>query len=183
MEAQLSFSYSPIQFSYEFVEFKQFQVALKLDLSTQTVKTSFNDYFLEPTNTKSNREDMTSRRENVKNWLNHAFAVKAETTPPSQAELLVMERICLEVVKRRMTTPALTFLEMVKPLNYVGSQVMQFFHPMASAIADARDYATFAKFLERRDSIDPLAQMYEEKEAAADRREKETKGEDSNGSE
>lgn len=93
-----------------------------------------------------------------------------------------MERICLEVVKRRMTIPALAFLEMARPLNYIGSQVMQFFHPMASAIADARDYATFAKFLERRDSIDLLAQMIEEKEAAAARQEKESKAKDSNGS-
>ena len=124
---------------------------------------------------------MTSRREKVKTWLNHACAVKAESTLPSREEQLVMERICLEVVKRRMAIPALTFLEMARPLNYIGSQVMQFFHPMASAIADARDYATFAKFLERRDSIDLLAQMIEEKEAAAVRREKETIGKDSSG--
>lgn len=66
-----------------------------------------------------------------------------------------------------MTTPSLTFLEMVRPLNYISSQAMQFFHPMVSAVANAEDYATFASFLERRDSIDILASTIERHEKAA----------------
>lgn len=97
----------------------------------------------------------------LQSWLKHAFAVESNPRPPSEKERLVIERICGEVVRRQLVTPAITFLEMSRPLNYLGSQTMQFFLPMVSAIADAEDYATFAKFLERRESIDILQQTIE----------------------
>ena len=38
------------------------------------------------------------------------------------------------LAERRMSTPALLFLESVKPLNFVGSQVLFFFEPMVKAL-------------------------------------------------
>ena len=95
----------------------------------------------------------------LKSWLKHAFAVDTNPNPPSEAELRLVERICREVVRRQMTIPAITFLEMARSLNYLGSQTMRFFEPIVVAIANAEDYQTFAKFLERRDAIDTICEQ------------------------
>jgi len=91
----------------------------------------------------------------LKQAIKHAFAVDApgaaEPTPP-QRELV--DRVCQETVRRHMTSPALLFLEMSRPLNYVGAQVLHFFHPIVSAVIDVRGYQQFASFLEQRGSIE-----------------------------
>lgn len=105
-------------------------------------------------------------------WLKHAFAVDppgpAEPTP-RQAE--VIDRLCREVVRRRLTTPALMLLEMSRPLNFVTAQAIHFFDPMVAAVTDADGHREFARFLEHRGSIDHLARRIEELEVEAVRRE------------
>lgn len=58
-------------------------------------------------------------------WLKHAFAVDppgpAEPTPAQRA---AVDRVCFEITKRHLSTPALLFLETFRPLNYLGSQVL-----------------------------------------------------------
>ena len=44
-----------------------------------------------------------------------------------------LTKLAEEVKARRMTTPAIFFLEMMRPLNFVGSQAMIFFGPIISA--------------------------------------------------
>jgi hypothetical protein len=95
-------------------------------------------------------------------WLKHAFAVDppgpAEPTPEQRA---AVQRICEEIVRRRMTTPALVFLEMSRPLNYLGAQTLHFFRPFVSAFTTTEQYAQFAAFLEHRGSIDYLCRELE----------------------
>ena len=102
----------------------------------------------------------------MKGWLKKAFAVEApnggELTDPQKA---VVDKVCREVVKRHMTTPALIFLESFRPLNYIGSQVMYFFQPFISAILTSEAYQHFAEFLEQRNSVDYLCQRIEYFEA------------------
>lgn len=102
----------------------------------------------------------------MKEWLKHAFAVDppgpAEPTPP-QAK--VVEKICAEIVRRHLTTPALTFLEMSRPLNFVGAQAMHFFTPLIDALIDAEGHRQFAAFLEQRGSIDYICRRIEQLEA------------------
>ena len=90
-------------------------------------------------------------------WLKHAFAVDppgpAEPTPEQRA---AVGRICEEVARRQMTTPALVFLEMSRPLNYLGAQALHFFQPFVSVFTSTEQYQHFAAFLERRGSIDYL---------------------------
>ena len=99
-------------------------------------------------------------------WLKHAFAVDppgpAEPTP-RQAE--VIDRLCREVVRRRLTTPALLALEMSRPLNFVTAQAVHFFDPLVKAVTDADGHREFATFLEHRGSIDHLVKRIEEMEA------------------
>jgi hypothetical protein len=120
----------------------------------------------------------------VKGWLKHAFAVEppgpAKPTPP-QAE--VAEKLCVEVVRRHLSTPALTFLEMSRPLNFIGAQAMHFFAPLIDALTDAEGHRHFATFLEQRGSIDYLCQRIEELEADTSQRNSSTVKDDAKQSE
>jgi hypothetical protein len=96
-------------------------------------------------------------------WLKHAFAVEAEgPIEPTEAQRSIVERLCRQVVSRGMTTPVLVFLETVRPLNYVSSQVLQFFGPVLSVVADSAACRDLAEFLEHRGSIDYLCRRIEE---------------------
>ena len=99
-------------------------------------------------------------------WLKHAFAVdppgEAEPTEPQKE---VVNRICVEIARRRLTTPALLFLETFRPFNYLGSQALHFFQPIASSILSGQGYRHFTEFLERRGSIDYFCRRIEELEA------------------
>ena len=109
-------------------------------------------------------------RRSVRDRLRHAFAVEdPEDFAPTEKERTAAEHICREVVRRRMTTPALMLLEMSRPLNYLGAQALHFFSPFASVLVDPGAWETFAGFLERRGSVEYLCREIErlEREAAA----------------
>lgn len=92
----------------------------------------------------------------------HAFAVDdPDAFEPTEREREVATRVCREVVRRRMTTPALMFLEMSRPLNYVGAQVLHFFRPFGGVLVDPGAWDDFAAFVERRGSIEFLCRQLE----------------------
>lgn len=97
--------------------------------------------------------------------LKHAFAVDTHPHPPTPAERELVERVAQEIVRRQMTAPALAALEMSRPLNYLGAQALHFCAPIASLFVDAAEYQRFARFLERRDAMELLAQRIETLEA------------------
>ena len=98
-------------------------------------------------------------------WLKHAFAVEPDgPAEPNPEQRVLIDRVCREIVKRRLTTPALLMLEMSRPLNYVASQVLHFFGPFVSAISDAEGHKHFAQFLEHRGSIEFLCRRIEDLE-------------------
>lgn len=86
--------------------------------------------------------------------IKNAFAVeKPGLATPTEPQRVIIERVCGEIVRRRLTTPALMMLEMSRPLNFVGAQAMHFFTPLVSTVTDAKGYEQFAMFLEKRGSI------------------------------
>jgi hypothetical protein len=96
-------------------------------------------------------------------WLKHAFAIEPEgAVEPTEAQRAVIDSLCRQVVARGLTTPALVFLESVRPLNYVTSQTLLFFAPILSAVADAKACQDLADFLEHRGSVDYLCRRIEE---------------------
>ena len=98
----------------------------------------------------------------VVNWLKHAFAVEGPgPAEPTEAQRVIIEKLCREVVRRRMTTPALLMLETGRPLNYVSAQLLHFFQPMLSFLANAAEYQAFTEFLEQRGSIDYIVARLE----------------------
>ncbi len=99
-------------------------------------------------------------------WLRHAFAVNDGPLEPTPEQAALVQKLAEEVVRRGMTTPALAFLEMSQPLNFVASQAIVFFTPMISAMLDTRAHETLAKFLEHRGAIEYICQQIEARSAA-----------------
>ena len=94
-------------------------------------------------------------------WRN-AFAVDStEPLEPTEQQRAVVDRVAMEVAKRHLTTPALLFIEMSRPLNYIAAQAMHFFQPIAAIVLDTGGYTLFAEFLEHRGSLDFLCRRIE----------------------
>ena len=97
------------------------------------------------------------------NWLRHAFAVDPPgPAEPTDAQRPIVERVCSEVVRRRLAVPALFFLEMSRPLNSLAAQTIYFFSPVLSAVLTGNEHQRFAEFLDRRGSVDYLCRRIEE---------------------
>jgi hypothetical protein len=66
------------------------------------------------------------------------------------------------IARRRLTPAAVMFLESIKPLGFVTSQLLYFFQPMVQAIwSNPLTYLRIAKILERRGSIELLLRRLE----------------------
>lgn len=93
---------------------------------------------------------------------------------PAEEEA-VLEKVARKVVERRMAVPTIVFLESVKPLNFIGSQVLVFFEPIIQTLFNFKDYDNFRQALEKRESIEIMLLKIEELDAAASKREKRIK--------
>ena len=119
------------------------------------------------------------------NWLQHAFDTSGPAGPPSAAQFELVEKLCHEIVRRRLALPALVFLEMSRPLNTLSAQVLHFLAPIlgmfagrveppAPPVSEATPpppaaHELLAQFLERPDSVEHLCGRIEalEKQRAA----------------
>ncbi|MFQ5498575.1 MAG: hypothetical protein ACE5FH_02780 [Candidatus Zixiibacteriota bacterium] len=84
----------------------------------------------------------------------------------------VLDKLANKVVDKGWSVPAILFLESMKPLNFIGSQVMVFFEPVVQTVFNFRDYETVRTSLERRESIEILLQKIERYDAIAHARSK-----------
>lgn len=115
----------------------------------------------------------------IRSWFKHAFAVDPPgPVEPTEGEKVPVDWMTRQVVKRRLTTPALMTLEMCRPLNYVTAQLMHVMGPAAWALMPPETYGNYtnlASFLEKRGSFDHICRRIEELEAEAVKREKASK--------
>ena len=91
----------------------------------------------------------------------------------SAAEQELVEKVASTLVQRRLTVPAILFLESMKPLSFLGSQALYMLEPAVRAFVDRPEYPLVAGLLEDRDKIELLLQRIEHLEA-----EREAKGSD-----
>ena len=99
-------------------------------------------------------------------WLKHAFEVpKSDALVPTPRQEEILDRLAAKVVEWKMSVPAILFLESVKPLNFVGSQVLVFFSPIANSLFTIKDYDELTTLLEQRGSIELLLKRIEALEA------------------
>ena len=95
----------------------------------------------------------------------HAFSLERYDEPLTEEERRLLDKIAVEVVRRRMQVPAIFILESAKPLNYLGSQAMAFFEPVVRTLSLSSDYGQVRRILERRQSIECLLEKIEEQTA------------------
>jgi len=88
------------------------------------------------------------------------MAGSAETHFSPEDEALI-ESVAIRVVKMGMATPAVFFLESVKPLSFLGSQALIFFEPLVRSIFHLAQYERFARLMESRDSVERLLERIE----------------------
>ena len=99
----------------------------------------------------------------MKDKLKHAFDIgKSKDYDPTEEQKIIVDKVCYEVVKRHMVLPATVLLETFRPLNYIGSQIMNFFQPIVTAVLPCDGYNDFSQFLEQRGSVDYLCQRLKE---------------------
>lgn len=107
----------------------------------------------------------------------------------SKAELTdqeILDRLASWVVTKRMTAPAILFLESHRPLSFVGSQAMiaaspivHFFEPFLQSLVGPgyghQAYKRFAELMENRETVERLIIAIERENQAVKERESEEK--------
>lgn len=67
-----------------------------------------------------------------------------------------LSKLANKIVELKLITPSIFFLEMVKPLNFIGSQTMVFFGPIISAFVKTDGYYRAAELFEQHSSVEFL---------------------------
>jgi hypothetical protein len=95
----------------------------------------------------------------------YAFATEDESKQKfSEEETALLNKVADVVVRKRLTAPAVMFLESVRPLNFLSSQVMVFFQPIVSLVVSTKEIELLARILERRSSIPLFIELIEKRE-------------------
>jgi len=88
----------------------------------------------------------------------------------------ILDAVAKRVEQFGMLVPAIFFLEMNKPLSYLGGQAMHFFAPIAGVFFET--FEDYAYFLDDRKNVELLIQKLEslaEREEDARRKDKEAR--------
>jgi hypothetical protein len=97
------------------------------------------------------------------NWLKHAFSVsRPGTVQPTQAQANLIDRVCREIIRRKMTLPAQMLLESSAPLHYLAGQTIRFVEPMLGTVLDAGELRDFATFLEQPGAVEHICRRLQE---------------------
>ncbi len=109
-------------------------------------------------------------------WLKHAFAVDEDgPAQPTPIQQVAVDWFCLQIARRRLTTPGLLLLEVFRPMNYIGSQLLHVSRPAVWSISTKKFYSSYvalAEYLEKRGSFEYMHQRVEHFEAEMMKREK-----------
>ncbi len=95
----------------------------------------------------------------------YAFAFEDPAASWSEDECALAERLAEFIVSRRMGAAASMALEACRPLNFLGSQALTFLAPFATLVFSRDEYQRFTRMLERRQSIDLLAEAIAQRES------------------
>ena len=68
------------------------------------------------------------------------------------------------ICRRGLAAPAIFFIESVRPLNFIGSQMLHALTPLLSLLADPARIEALAASLENREMMERLLRKIEERE-------------------
>ena len=74
-------------------------------------------------------------------------------------------RIARKIVERDLTVPAVIFLKSIKPVSFLGSQMLVFANPIISLLVQSGDYYRFVRMIEDRENVEKLTVAIEEENA------------------
>ncbi len=97
----------------------------------------------------------------IRQSLRHAFSMESPLGPLTEADRELLRTLAVAIARRRMVTPAVLFLESLRPLSYMGSQAMGFLKPFLTPFFNPERYERLADILERREGIEALVQAIE----------------------
>jgi hypothetical protein len=80
-------------------------------------------------------------------------------------ESVLISKAASEIKRRKMEMPALLFLEMHKPLSYVGSQAAIVFSPFIVPFLGFDTVNDYSRLLSKRDNVERLIQELEKQDA------------------
>jgi len=88
----------------------------------------------------------------------------------------LLEKVATFFAQRRMGAPAILFFESIRPLSFIGSQIMYFVSPFASVIFNGDEFEEFAAIMHDPenvrlliDRIDALDEQFYAEQRAAER--------------
>lgn len=93
----------------------------------------------------------------------HAFALNPTEEGLAREDVALLEKIAHGIVRREMAAPALIFLESLGPLSFLGSQALHGLIPFLELVSNEKELERLATILERRDSIDRLILLIQER--------------------
>jgi hypothetical protein len=93
-----------------------------------------------------------------------------EREPITEDEII--DKLSSWVVRKRLTTPAILFLETHRHLNFFGSQIVVFFQPVLTVLFDQAGIEAVVAAMERRENVERLLVAIEQKDQEAQTREK-----------
>ena len=89
----------------------------------------------------------------------------------SQEDRQLISNLAEKIVKHGMAVPAIFFLEMVKYMSFIGSQLMVFFGPVITVFIRSQEYYKISHLLEDRKNIEFL--MYKIEKIVSEDKKKE----------
>ncbi|MDE0297728.1 MAG: hypothetical protein OXN17_03790 [Candidatus Poribacteria bacterium] len=93
--------------------------------------------------------------------LNTNLPITLDEIPEAEQKAL-LENVATQIVKRRLTVPAIMALEIFKPLNFLGSQTLIALSPFVQSIFNSTDYQKFALIIEKDSNVESLIRLIED---------------------
>ncbi|MDD3626346.1 MAG: hypothetical protein PHV06_03425 [bacterium] len=93
----------------------------------------------------------------------------------TEKDKLLIDKIAKKIVYLGLSTPAIFFIEMHKPMNFLGSQLLVFLEPILWGFFNTDEFRRFALILEKRDSLEVLLRRIEELEEEINEKKKQLK--------
>ena len=90
----------------------------------------------------------------------------------SQSDSQLISNLAEKIVRHGMAVPAIFFLEMVKYMSFIGSQLMVFFGPVITVFVQSESYYKITHLLEERQNVEFL--MLEIERIESDNKNKES---------
>ncbi len=76
----------------------------------------------------------------------------------------LIDKLAKMVVERHLGVVAIVLLESIKPLSFLGSQVMVSLDPFVAAFFKPEEYRKFYRMIENRENVEKLIKKIEEYE-------------------